>query len=753
MVRKSSIATVIIIWLTLIAGSPGIYAQVIFPEPGFLFDDTEVPRIDLTISASNLQSLYADPASNNEYLAVFTFTRGDSTEGPIEVGLRFRGDTIRNNLKKSFRISFNSINQGFDLHGIEKMDLNADVYDPSLIRSKLGWELFRHMGVSGSRCNHVLLYINNDFYGVYLNTEHIDEKFVKSRFDNNDGNLYRNLFPADLTFLGPSQDDYKYEYDGRRVYALRTNEDWDDYADLAFLISTLDQYSGEQLKVELEQIINVQQYLKVMAVDVMAGNWDGYAGDKNNFYLYRDQVTGRFEYIPYNLENSFGIDFRGVDWSTRSIYNWNLNLRPLYEKILQVDEYKEQYTMYIRELADYLASAELSQEIARWRQLITDDVANDPYYPADMGYTFTDFDEAITAGWGVHVRQGVQEFITARISSALSEAVVADAFPLFTHVRVAPRPGRIDVDWSAGDDDPGFTSTLYYRIDEGSWNTVLKDTPTETDTVSGTFTYRDTINFPGDTGKVELYFTVADTGGQENRFPDTTIVISYPLLSGPLYINEFNASNNSVKKDEYGEYEDWVEIYNGSDQEVWLADYYLSDNMGSPGKYRFPETYINPGGFFLVWLDGQDEQGENHASFRISKDGEELRLSGQPSSGFRLVDSVSFGPQETDISMGRQVDGGAEWILFPSPTPNYSNLSTGTPVDRVQAGPLNIYPNPVSEGIFHFNRRVTGAIYNMLGQKMMELKDAETAHVPLLVPGIYIFRSREGESVQFQVTR
>ena len=353
----------------------------------------------------------------------------------------------------------------------------------------------------------------------------------------------------------------------------------------------------------------------------------------------------------------------------------------------------------------------------------------------------------------MYVKQGVQEFITARTSSALSEAVVADALPLFTHVRVAPRPGRIDLDWSAGDDEPGFTTTLHYRIDDGSWNTVLKDTPTETDAVSGTCSYLDTITVPGDTGKVELFFTVADTGGQENRFPDTTIVVSFPLLSGPLYINEFNASNNSVKKDEYGEYEDWVEIYNGSDQEVWLADYYLSDNMGSPGKYRFPETYINPGGFFLVWLDGQDEQGENHASFRISKDGEELRLSGQPSSGFRLVDSVSFGPQETDISMGRQVDGGAEWILFPSPTPNYSNLSTGTPVDRVQAGPLNIYPNPVSEGIFHFNRRVTGAIYNMLGQKMMELKDAETAHVPLLVPGIYIFRSREGESVQFQVTR
>ena len=751
--KINSVAPGIVLFLTLLAGTHYADAQIIHPEAGFLFDDAEVPRIDLTISESNLQSLYDDPESNSEYYAVFSFTRGDSTEGPIDVGVRFRGDTIRNKEKKSFRISFNSIDANGDLHGIEKMDLNAGVNDPSLVRSKLGWELFRYLGVAGSRSNHVLLYINNDFYGVYLNTEHIDERFVKSRFDNNDGNLYRNLWPADLTYLGSSQSDYKFEYDGRRVYALRTNEDWDDYEDLAALIITLDQHSGDQLKDELERLINVQQYLKVMAVDVMTGNWDGYAGDRNNYYLYRDQVTGRFEYIPYNLENSFGIDFREVDWSTRSIYSWNLNLRPLYEKILGVEEYKAQYTMYIKKLAEYVASTELNDELARWSQQISDYVALDTYYSRDWGFSFSDFEGAMTGGWGGHVQYGVQEFITARSASALAESVDADASPLFSHVRVEPRSERIDLDWTVEDDEPGFTTTLHYRIDGGSWSTLLKDTPTETDPVSGTSTYRDTIRSLGDASEVELYFTVTDQGGQENRYPDTTLVIYYPLISGPLYINEFVASNRNNKKDEFGEYDDWAEIYNASDDQVWLADYFLSDNMGSPGKYRFPEEYIQPGGFYLVWLDDDEEQGVNHATFKISKDGEELRLSERPSTGFHIVDSVTFGPQESDISMGRLEDGGAEWVPFPSPTPRYSNLSTGVYESPAIVEPLSIYPNPVSEGLFYFNKRVTGAIYNIMGQKLMELEDAEYAHVPLLGEGIYIFRSQEGESVQFMVTR
>jgi len=751
MMKLNSLYRGIPLILTILFCTSITRAQVIHPDPGFVFDDAELPRIDLNISSTNLQALYADPESNMEYYAVFTFTRRDSVEGPIDVALRFRGDTIRHKQKKSFRISFNSFDTNDNYHGIEKMDLNADVNDPSLVRSKLAWELYRYLGVPGSRSNHVLLYINNAFYGVYLNTEHIDERYVKERFDNNDGNLYRNLWPADLTYLGPSQDDYKFKYDGRRVYALRTNEDWDDYEDLATLITRLDQYSGEELKEKLEPLLNVQQYLKALAVDVISGNWDGYAGDKNNYYLYRDQVSGRFEYIPYNLENSFGIDFREVDWSLQPIYDWNLDLRPLYEKILGVEEYRAQYTMYIKQLAAYTASTELESELNRWSSLIRDAVAMDTFYTKDWGFTLSDFDASMNSGWSDHVDFGVQEFMTARGNSALAQADNTDAIPLFSFIRVKPRPGRIDVDWTAEDDEPGFSTTLYYRVDGGSWNNLLKNTPTEIDPLSGVWSFRDTILPPGDTAEVELYFTVLDQGGQENRYPDTTMLISYPLVSGPLYINEFNASNASVTNDEFGEYDDWAEIYNASEEQVWLADYFLSDNMGSPGKYRFPEEYIQAGGFYLVWLDDQEEQGVNHATFKISKEGEELRLSERPSTGYHIVDSVSFGLQETDVSLGRQVDGGPEWILFPSPTPEYSNLLTAVQEVPDQREPLSIYPNPVTEGLLYFNKEVSGVIYNLVGQRMMELQHVSHAQIPLLGEGFYIFRSEEGECLQFVV--
>ena len=70
-------------------------AQINHPENGFVFDDSDVPRIDLTISPSNLTSLYADPGSNLEYKAQFRFTRDDSIVDLPDVGLRFRGNTSR----------------------------------------------------------------------------------------------------------------------------------------------------------------------------------------------------------------------------------------------------------------------------------------------------------------------------------------------------------------------------------------------------------------------------------------------------------------------------------------------------------------------------------------------------------------------------------------------------------------------------------------------------------------------------------
>ncbi|HER09630.1 MAG TPA: hypothetical protein ENO20_12050 [Bacteroides sp.] len=746
---RSLPAMMLLVFVTLFTG--GLSGQIIHPDRGFVFGDEDIPRIDITIPQTSLDHLYENPHADNEYQAQFSFTRGGTTEALEDVGVRFRGNTSRDKQKKSFKISFNTFEQGRDFHGLEKMNLNAETNDVSLLRSKLSWELFRYLGVPGSRCNHVLLYINGAFYGVYVNTEHIDETFVKSRFGTNDGNLYKCLWPADLVYLGEDQEAYKFTEEDRRAYALRINEEWDDYADLAGLVSVINLTAGDQFPAALEQVFNVQQYLKVMAVDVMTGNWDGYIGNRNNYYLYRDQVTGRFEYIPYDLDNTFGIDWLGEDWSVRSIYSWNREPMPLYERVLQVDAYREQFSAYIRQLADYMSSEAFRLEAEGWHTLISSWVSQDPYYPLDWGYDFSDFTEALTTGWGGHLQYGVLEYASIRAASAMEEVVRSDAPPLITHARILPGDGGVDVDWVAEDDRPGLTTTLHYRIGQEAWASQTYAEPAETDPVSGIQIYRNSLILPGEQAAMDVYFTVTDGGGQETRYPADFLTVTLPVADGPLRINEFMASNSSTRADEYGEYDDWLEIYNASGIPVLMGDVYLSDDMGKPGKYRLPDAHIHPGGFYLLWVDGQPDQGAHHTPFRIEMNGEELRLSGRPSEGFPVMDSLTFGPQLTDVALGRSADGAGEWIAFTDPTPGFSNLSTGT--EEYTADRLILYPNPVTDGTIRFNRNVSGVIYHSLGVAMLQLDDVSSADVGPLAPGVYIFRSAGGESIRFVVGR
>ena len=116
-----------------------------------------------------------------------------------------------------------------------------------------------------------------------------------------------------LEYISQEPDDYKFEVNGRRAYELKTNDELDDYTDIAEFIDVLNNTSDADLQCALEEVFNVADFLKVQAHDVVSGNWDGYAGNKSNFYLYHNPQTGLFDYIPYDLDNTWGIDWLNQD--------------------------------------------------------------------------------------------------------------------------------------------------------------------------------------------------------------------------------------------------------------------------------------------------------------------------------------------------------------------------------------------------------------------------------------------------------
>ncbi|MFC2089544.1 lamin tail domain-containing protein [Bacteroidota bacterium] len=139
---------------------------------------------------------------------------------------------------------------------------------------------------------------------------------------------------------------------------------------------------------------------------------------------------------------------------------------------------------------------------------------------------------------------------------------------------------------------------------------------------------------------------------------------------GQILINEFLASNSSIISDpDYGEYSDWLELFNAGDSPVNLKNYSVTDNLNFPQKWVIQtDIIIQPGGHLLIWADDMDTG--LHTNYRIFTSGEELGIYAPDG---KLVDSISFAIQKTDISYGRSTDGNSLWSYFLQPTPGVSN--------------------------------------------------------------------------------
>ncbi len=166
-----------------------------------------------------------------------------------------------------------------------------------------------------------------------------------------------------------------------------------------------------------------------------------------------------------------------------------------------------------------------------------------------------------------------------------------------------------------------------------------------------------------------------------------------------LYINEFMASNDAAYADEYGEYDDWIELYNAGDTDIDIAGMYISDNVDDPTAYQIPSgkavTTIPAGGFLVLWADGQTDQGTLHLPFKLSSGGEAIVLTA--SDGATTIDEHVYEAQETDISEGRLPDGGTEWVKFNPATPGESNNGASTDVPPVISN-VTVTPATINPG-------------------------------------------------------
>jgi len=185
-------------------------------------------------------------------------------------------------------------------------------------------------------------------------------------------------------------------------------------------------------------------------------------------------------------------------------------------------------------------------------------------------------------------------------------------------------------------------------------------------------------------------------GVSQGRFPNgSASIISFPGSASPgasnyvstytdARLNEFMARNNSAIYDSHGNSPDWIELFNPNASVFSLVGMSLTTDPSAPTLWKFPAGVAVPAnGYLIVWCDSSRAPSTNsvpdlNTGFSLPGNGGGIYLY---TTNSQLADSVVFGPQITDLSLG--INGGA-WNLLSTPTPgaaNAANAALGNPAN------------------------------------------------------------------------
>ncbi|MFK7755973.1 MAG: CotH kinase family protein [Flavobacteriales bacterium] len=717
-----------VISLSLVLAVIYCQAQITQPEYGHAFLQDEVASVHINLSQESLDLiLLSDSAfSNYEHEATFIYESSVLTDTVENIGFRLRGNTSRLADKKSFKVSFNSFSSGNSWLGLKKLNLNGEHNDVSIMRSKLCWDMLREAGLVSCRTSYVKLYVNDEYKGLYLNVEHVNDDFVENRFSEGDGNVYKCIYPSDLNYNGSSAGNYTNE-----GYELQTNE-WSpsQFEDLAEFITVLNQTNDENLICSLPEVFNVREYLKHLAAEVLLGHWDGHVFNKNNFYLYSNAAQGRIEWIPYDLDNTLGIDFFGENWGNRNIYNWSSNeYRPLYERLLQNETWREIYSFELNRLIEnYFNETAFATKINTWRNLVSEHVENDIYYTMDYGFSHSDFLASDETTWGNHVSYGILEYVELRAASALFQLeAINELSGVHFLTDSSPIISESSISFNAyTDENTEAAVDLLYSVDGTEWITAEMSWNEES--------YEVEIPLTDDASMMDYYVSYSD-GTLEYIYPCQPRTIPLANSSSAVVINELMSNNEAVILDDTDQAEDWVELYNTSAVE-WLGNLYLTDEADFPNKWRIPGFTLDESDHVLFWCDNDPEEGALHTNFRLNNGGDQVYVFEAFEEGYKLVDHIEFNNLEDDTSLGRNGDGADEWITFNDPTPNAPNLILG--ISEEAQIHMQVYPNPTVD-IIHLPQHTEWFLRNGLGE-LISTGNSSEIDLSQLPAGIYILR-------------
>ena len=583
-----------------------------------------------------------------------------------EVGVHFRGTssyfTVRSE-KKSFNIAVDYGEDGQRLYGYKTLNLLNGHVDGSFLREVLYNQISRDY-IPAMKTNFVKLIINGENWGVYINLQQYNKDFLAEWFDTRGGIRWK-IGPGRggaLNYVGDDPTAYQ------ETYQLKTNNVENPWEGLIALTKMLDDSTPDAELIEnLPPVLNIDQVLWQLAVSNVFMDDDGYIHKGGDYTLYQD-VNGRFHLIPHDNNESFKFargsrGGPGGGWSWGDLENGMLSPithennaeRPLIKRLLSNPEWRARYLAHVRTVVDEWLDWEVLEPIIKeYQTLIDAEVQRDD----KKLYEYEEF----TTG----VPEDLKRFVNQRREYLSNHPELSGPVPKIISVEIGsdtppvanqPVSVKATLDKSIAIDSVllYYSTNRYVVFNQGP---MTKEGDSYVGRIPG-YPADTTVYYYVEANAVKTHGTTAFSPARSEQGAAQYRVNVPVAKETPVVINELMAANTKSLTDPQGQYEDWLELHNLTNDTVNLSGMYLTDKTNNLKKWAFPEnTRIPAHGYLLVWLDedGKADVGL-HANFKLSRNGETVMLVDTDIRGNQVLDTVRFEKQERDVALGRWPNG------------------------------------------------------------------------------------------------
>ena len=278
------------------AGERGLTSAQAREASDTFFNDGIIPELRIEIAEPELKILRQGATSfvigeTRPYVKATLIETGGVRCENVALKLKGSAGSYRPvDDRPAFTVNVDKFESDQTFHGLGKFHLNNSVQDASYIHEWLAADLLREAKIPATRVTHARVWLNGRDLGLYVLKSAFDKPFLKRHFGHAEGNLYEGGFVQDI--------DIDLEKD--------RGKDPNDRTDLKALLAACRDPDVSIRWSRLEELLDIETFITLMAMEMMLGHWDGYTLQHNNYRLFFDIQTGKGTFLPHGMDQVFG---------------------------------------------------------------------------------------------------------------------------------------------------------------------------------------------------------------------------------------------------------------------------------------------------------------------------------------------------------------------------------------------------------------------------------------------------------------